>query len=269
MRLFSRSGSKEIQLLNDVESAQVWSHEKGDAIHILENRGNKEAARILKQANFELRYGTNEYNHKFIILYQCVPLTQYIFIANEYENKKEVKKAYTQIAEAIAEIGHQIRFIVLDLDNESDKELIHITDPSLIISNDVVQRALSDAERLIKDRGAASGVDRLHTAFHGYLKVIAKKAELKFKDDTDITQIFKILRTQHPALIDREPRVQDMDRILRSMATIITALNPIRNLASSAHPNEYVLNEPEAMLVINSVKTLLYYIDARLQEASR
>lgn len=45
---------------------------------------------------------------------------------------------------------------------------------------------------------------------------------------------------------------------------IVDALNPLRNRASLAHPNESLLAEPEAMLVINSVRTLLHYIDSRV-----
>ena len=84
--------------------------------------------------------------------------------------------------------------------------------------------------------------------------------------DAGVTDLFKVLRSQHPALVAREPRAAEIDRILRSMAAIIDALNPVRNRASAAHPNELVLQDAEAMLVINSVKTLLHYLDARLRE---
>ena len=39
----------------------------------------------------------------------------------------------------------------------------------LFVTNYSVEAALADAEMLIKIRGATSGVDRVHTAFHGYL----------------------------------------------------------------------------------------------------
>jgi hypothetical protein len=49
------------------------------------------------------------------------------------------------------------------------------------------------------------------------------------------------------------------------MATVVDVLNPLRNKASVAHPNEQLLAEPEALLVINSVRTLLNYLDLKLQ----
>jgi hypothetical protein len=41
--------------------------------------------------------------------------------------------------------------------------------PRPSITTEVVVRALADAELLIERQGATSGIDRLHTAFHGFL----------------------------------------------------------------------------------------------------
>ena len=143
-------------------------------------------------------------------------------IADEYE-KREVKLAYQYIAEAVTEVGHYIRFIVVDLDTDSNVEVVPVSTPSLEISSDSVQRALADAEHLIQARGAASGVDRVHTAFHGYLKAVATKAGIAFPEDSSVTDLFKLLRAKHPALVVREPRATDIDRVFKSMAAIVDA----------------------------------------------
>ena len=44
------------------------------------------------------------------------------------------------------------------------------------------------------------------------------------------------------------------------------ALNPARNRGSVAHPNEELLDPDEAMLFINSARTVLQYLDAKLAE---
>ena len=49
------------------------------------------------------------------------------------------------------------------------------------------------------------------------------------------------------------------------MATILDSMNSLRNRASVAHPNESLLEDPEAMLVINSARTVLHYIDAKMR----
>jgi hypothetical protein len=35
-------------------------------------------------------------------------------------------------------------------------------------------------------------------------------------------------------------------------------------MASLAHPNECLIGEPEAMLVVNATRTILHYLDAKL-----
>jgi len=53
-------------------------------------------------------------------------------------------------------------------------------------------------------------------------------------------------------------------KALNIFSAVVDALNPIRNRMSGAHPNEVLLDEPEAMLVINAIRTLLHYLNARI-----
>src|SRR6266513_1121338 len=48
----------------------------------------------------------------------------------------------------------------------------HVDQPTLRITSDVVERALNDAQELLRANGATSGVDRIHTALHGYLRQV-------------------------------------------------------------------------------------------------
>ncbi len=52
-----------------------------------------------------------------------------------------------------------------------------------------------------------------------------------------------------------------VNRMVGAIATILDALNPVRNNASVAHPNDQLVGEPEAHLVINIVRTLLNYLE--------
>jgi hypothetical protein len=76
--------------------------------------------------------------------------------------------------------------------------------------------------------------------------------------------LYKNIRDNHPAFHTSGHREQDIKRILQSMSTIIDTLQPVRNKASLAHPNP-LLEEPEAMLVINSTRTILHYLDSKVQ----
>lgn len=133
-----------------------------------------------------------------------------------------------------------------------------------IFTSEVVERAINDAETLVHTRGAASGVDRVHTALHGYLRKTCDDATIPYKGGATMTTLFKKLRADHPAFKEGGPRAQDITQVMRAMSAIMDALNPLRNNASVAHPNEALLGEPEAMLAINAARTILHYLDAKL-----
>jgi hypothetical protein len=135
------------------------------------------------------------------------------------------------------------------------------------LSSDLVSRAIVDAETLLRTTGAPSGVDRMHTAFHGFLKVACATASIPHSDDPSITELYKTLRVHHPALRDAGPHAEDIDRIIKSFAAAVDSLNTLRNRASVAHPNEQILNVHEASLYINAVRTLMAYLDGKMAEA--
>ena len=141
-----------------------------------------------------------------------------------------------------------------------------IASPSPKVSSEAVRRALSDSETLLGTAEAGNVVDRVHTAFHGYLLAVCEDEGLTIEKDSSVTQLFKTLRTRHPRIRTGGPRSQDISKILGAMATIIDSLQPLRNRASLAHPNPHILADPEALLVINSIRTVFHYLDQRLSE---
>jgi hypothetical protein len=161
----------------------------------------------------------------------------------------------------VEEISGFVRFVSVETDARQEP----VASPVLAITSDVVDRALRDAERLLATEGATSGVDRVHTAFHGYLLAVINRAGLPSSENAGITELFKTIRDQHPGFQRMGPRQMDITRLTRALATIVDTLNPVRNQASVAHPNEVLLEEPEAMLVINCVRSMLHYLDARVR----
>ena len=139
-----------------------------------------------------------------------------------------------------------------------------VSSPRPKITTSTVERAIRDAETLIEKSGATSGVDRVHTALHGYLIAACDAAKIAYPADPDLTQLIKLLRQQHPNLQSVGPRAQDITQVLRATAVILDALNPVRNRASVAHPNPSLLEQAEAMLVVNAARTILHYLDAKL-----
>jgi hypothetical protein len=137
--------------------------------------------------------------------------------------------------------------------------------PTPQMTTAVVERALADAEHLLGKTGATSAVDRMHTALHGYLLKVCSEAGIATIRTDSIAVLLRHLREQHPKFADHgSPRAADVGRILKGLASTLDAPNAIRNNASVAHPNEELLDTPEAMLAINAVRSVLHYVEARL-----
>ncbi|MEZ5383180.1 MAG: abortive infection family protein [Microthrixaceae bacterium] len=135
---------------------------------------------------------------------------------------------------------------------------------------DAVNRAIGDARELVKSSGGyQSAVDRMHTALHGYVRVLAKQNDDDLPEDADLVASWKSLLTHHPSFGGMSVRRQDIKKATRSLTAIIDVLNPIRNRASNAHPNELVLEQAEAMLIVNLTNTIALYTQAKLRESEK
>lgn len=264
IRLFERSGSSEIQLLDQSIPTPEWERLKNVAVRLMERRGNSEAADLLRKHPFVVREGTNGFGDEFDVLYMQTPMPIYVELAEMAEDE-QLRWQWRTVAATVEEVvTKHIRFVAVDLNTA--EELEPVTSPVLEITSDVVERALRDAEQLLVTQGATSGVDRVHTAFHGYLLAITARASLMVSDSGSVTELFKVIRHWHPSFQHAGPRQGDIDKVMRSIANVVDSLNPVRNQASIAHPNEDLLEEPEAMLVINSVRSLLHYLNARIRK---
>jgi len=129
---------------------------------------------------------------------------------------------------------------------------------------DSVAKALADATALLAQSGAVSGIDRAHTALHGYLIHLCSAANITVPTDASTTRLFKELRKNHSAFIPQGNRAADITNVLHALASVLDSLSPIRNKASLVHPNE-LLEEPEAMIALNATRTLFRYIQDCLQ----
>lgn len=134
------------------------------------------------------------------------------------------------------------------------------------LASGVVRQALADAATLLNTSGAPRAVDRVCMALHAYLIAICRSADMAIEDDASIVALFKKVRQEHPAFASDGPRKQDMNKILNASASILDAMQPVRNRASAAHPNEVLLGDSEAHLVINVSRTLLLYLDSKLAD---
>jgi hypothetical protein len=262
LRLYQRGGgSSEISIDNPVDP-ELSRRAKQRATRLLLGWGLTEAADLLTNTPFELWNGTNGFGDEFYVLHAEVPTPRYVELS-DLESDAGTRDRFRQIANALAEGDYAVRFIAATLDEGG--EPVAVPTPTPTRTSDALERALAEVERALADGRPAVAVDRVHTALHAYLRGVAESAGLVPAADTGIVELFRMLRTAHPGLQAAGPRAAEITRILQAIATIVDALNPLRNRASLAHPpEEALLPDAEAMLVINAVRTLLHYLEKRL-----
>jgi len=257
--LYHGSGSGEVQLQGEIDP-RIWGVLRTKAINYLTLSGQQEAASLLQTLPFELWDGTNGFGDPFEVLYLRINIAQYLRLKIDSESH-ENKSRFRAMAEAVSEMGgNYVRFVIADTVDDDVVDVV--STPTLSTTSAVVERALSDFEALVQAGGAVSGVDRVHTALHGYLIEICRQENIQHNDDAPITALFSLIREHHPKF---KPPGTEPQKVFRGLAQVVDAMNPVRNHSSMAHPNEVLLDEPEAMLVVNAARTLLHYLNMKLR----
>jgi len=257
-------GSQGIDLVQEMPDPTYQATKRTAIRYMKANYVAPGAIELLEQFPFSLWQATNDFGDDFEALYMKAPMELYVEIENEVGIwRQRIVEGVPEIVRAFKVAGHDLRFVAVQLDDSEAVE--NVTVPTLTTTSGVVEEALRHAETLIGTHGAASGLDRVHTAFQGYLEFACEKAGIVVTQDAGITELFARLREQHPALAIADPEDKArIDQILRGISRIVDALDPIRNKKTLAHPNP-LLGDPEAMLAINLSRSMLRYLDTRLR----
>ena len=130
-------------------------------------------------------------------------------------------------------------------------------------ASDTVMRALADGQYLLEQGRPSSAVDRVHTALHGYLRILCDEAGITYAPGDSVQRLLRLLRENHPNLRGIAVGTDEISRIMMSLGTVAEAVNTLRNTMSLAHPNDDLLGESEAVLVINAVRAILHYLERK------
>jgi hypothetical protein len=151
----------------------------------------------------------------------------------------------------------------LETEAKQLEQLGLLNDPILATSGEMLFEVLEDAKSLIEHRNVASAVDRVHTAFQGYLRSLCEIENIPFTKDDDLVKLIKSLFAHHPKL-QVSLKSSEVQNIVRNLVSISDSLNPIRNQGSRAHPNKIVVQEPEATLAVNAIYSVLTYLEQKI-----
>ena len=135
-----------------------------------------------------------------------------------------------------------------------------VFDFSGISLTDAISKAIEDAESFMRDGKYDSAFDRVHTAFHGYLRKKLDDLGESYEESDTLNQLYNKLHTYVSAHIatDQSGLIKTT---LRSASGVINSINELRNRHSLAHPNDSIITVREAELCIRLVKELSDYIE--------
>lgn len=125
-----------------------------------------------------------------------------------------------------------------------------------------VCKAIEDAEVFIREGHYDSAMDRIHTAFHGYLRALLDYHGVVYQSGDSLPSLYSQLHTCYEASIQPTDVAARVKTILRSAGGMVQTVNELRNNNTIAHPNEQLINKREAQLVIRLVNAVVDYIEA-------
>lgn len=255
-------GSSHYWVEDPALSSADWATIKSTASGMLRSRGQMAAVELLDGHAWELRVGGNDFGDDFEVLYRPVNISEMVVI-DEQVRSPQFRNIYQQIAGSLSALGHPVRFIGVELTSNEAPRPVAV--PELLPTSQSVEHALNDAESLISAGRPESAVDRAHTALHGYLRSICLNNGLAAEDECEsINQCLHHLRTKHPAFLGYGARDEHINHILRALFSVAGNLNSLRNTSSLAHPTDALLGKPEAMLCINTARTLLRFVHDKI-----
>ena len=253
-------GAQDFSLLSPLED---WVTLRPNVIRLLRARGHDVAIEILEEYPWTLHEGTNFFGDEFSVLHATLPMETYVEII-EKDNNRQLKNNLKIVSDAIQELGHYVRFVAVSPLQDLGQIASMVPEPELKSASTTVEQALIDAQNLLTTSGPVSAVDRVHTAIHGYIRSILREVGIESTGTMGLTEAFKLLRKNHRAFQEMSSGDNHAERISQGMANIIDSINTLRNKSSVAHPNEQLLQDPEAILAINAVRTLLHYLESKI-----
>ena len=230
------------------------------------------------RANADCKFGTDKMWEVITTLPRCN-----VYIEETGLFTRREWNTYCSILHIQAPIDKQDSFIaeqenILDIaesiyGRQGDNYLTHVDigilvehyeviDFSSISLTEVISKAIADAELLMEQGKYDSAFDRIHTAFHGYLRNVLDNKQVGYEESDTLSQLYTKLHTEVSANIGSTEIAELVRKSLRSASGVIAAINEMRNRHSLSHPNDDLLQKREAEFAIKLVKDMSDYINS-------
>ena len=179
----------------------------------------------------------------------------------------EMQDIFTSQIEGLLEVaqkiyGRQGDNLLTNVDIGILVEKYEVIDFSAISLTEVISKAINDAELLMEQGKYDSAFDRIHTAYHGYLRKVLDNKGLCYEESDTLSQLYTKLHTKISSNISSSEIAELIRTSLRSGSGIIAAINEMRNKHSLSHPNDDLLQKREAQFAIKLVRDISDYINS-------
>lgn len=233
---------------------------KSTLLKVWENRFPEQykVTKALSKSNIFFEYTSlfsrREWNTYSAIIHIRAPF-EYINVLEEH------KKEIFDIAESL--FGKQDDYYLMNISIDVLVEEHENIDFSTLGKTKTIEKALLDAEHFMQMGNYSSAVDRIHTILYGYLRLKLEQKGIEYEESDTIMQLYSKL---HNSLEELESsKINGLVKTaIRSASGVVDAINTIRNKHSLSHPNEEIIDEPEAKLVIGLSKHIFDYIEGRV-----
>lgn len=175
-----------------------------------------------------------------------------------YEMMKRNEDKILSVAEKV--FGRQGDHFLTDIETGIIVVSHEVVDFSGISVTDAISKAIDDAEVFMSDGKYDSAFDRVHTAFHGYLRKKLDDLGESYEESDTLNQLYNKLHSYVSTHITTDIAGL-IKTTLRSASGVINSINELRNRHSLAHPNDELISAREAQLCIRLVKELSDYIE--------
>ncbi len=185
----------------------------------------------------------------------------FLHIQVPVENYEMVKRNEDKILSVAEKVfGRQGDHFLTDIETGIIVVSHEVVDFSGISLTDAISKAIDDAEVFMSDGKYDSAFDRVHTAFHGYLRKKLDDLGESYEESDTLNQLYNKLHGYVSTHITTDIAGL-IKTTLRSASGVINSINELRNRHSLAHPNNELISAREAQLCIRLVKELSDYIE--------
>lgn len=217
--------------------------------------GKSKFISTLSKSNVYIEYTSlftyKEWDTYCAILHIQVPVTEYEYV----KLKEDYLHSFAQKL-----FGRQGDHLLTSTEIGIIVQNSEVFDFSAISATDFIAKAIADAEQFMNDGNYSSALDRIHTAFHGYLRNKLDALHVEYEESDTLHQLYNKLHSQIAE--DMSDDIASLIRTtIRSASGVVSSLNDLRNRHSISHPNPDLISDREAKLCIAIVKSLSDYIE--------